>query len=139
MKVYDLPRPIKNFIIKYLWFRPAIVYAYSCLDPDMGFRVLWAYVGKTRQQLEDRHSQHMGYDTRQHRQPWSDLYPSVRIVWQGRCPEFILDMIEKYYIKRYKPVYNYIHNTKNIHRLPKYQAEAQRLERDRLRNAGRVW
>ena len=133
MKVKDLPKPIRNFLWKYIWFRPAIVYAYSCLDPVTGLREWWAYVGQTRQELEARNNQHMGYDPRQLRQPWSDLYPEIRIAWQGKCPNFMLNLIEEYYIKRYKVVYNYIHNTKNPRRIPKYAAEKQRQERDRMR------
>lgn len=82
----------------------------------------------------------MGYDPRQVRQPWSDLYPEIRIVWQGKAPNFFLNLIEEYYIKRYKPVYNYIHNTKNPRRIPKYEAEDARKQRDlrRGRQRGRV-
>lgn len=141
MKVKDLPKPIRHFIMKYLWFRPAIVYAYSVIDPERStltrlVRILWAYVGQTRQPLAVRHAQHMGFDTRyqNHAQPWSDLYPEVRIVWQGKCPDFALDLIEKYYIKRHKAVYNYMHNTKNPHRIPKYEAIEQRKRRDRTRD-----
>lgn len=125
---------------KLFGWRPGIVYAYSCLDHSTGERIDWAYVGKTRQDLVSRHSQHMGYDSRQKRQPWSDLYPSVRIVFYFEaCPEWWLDFVEKWTIKWTKPAYNYIHNTKNRHRIPKYVAEAQRLERDRLRTLGQVW
>jgi hypothetical protein len=139
MKINDLPRPIRNFIKKYLWFRPAIVYAYSCLDPATLLREWWAYVGQTRQELASRHAQHMGFDPRykNHAQSWSDLYPEVRIVWQGKCPDFVLDLIEKYYIKRHKAIYNYIHNTKNPRRIPKYAAIEQRRQRDRLRGLRR--
>lgn len=141
MRIKDLPKPIRDFIIKFLWFRPAIVYAYSCIDPMNGLREMWAYVGQTRQELASRHAQHMGNDARYKvkQQPWSDLYPEVRIVWQGRCPDFFLDLIEEFYIKRYKPVYNYIHNTKNPRRIPKYEAVKQRQDRDRLARMRRVW
>lgn len=146
MRLKDLPKPIRNFILKYLWFRPAIVYAYSCLDPHKSndtitVRNLWAYVGQTRQTLDARHAQHMGYDTRYKTkgQPWSDLYPDVRIEWQGRCPDFVLDLIEMYYIKKYKPLYNYMHNTRNPDRIEKYQAVKERQERDRLALMRRLW
>jgi hypothetical protein len=135
MKVKDLPKPIRNWLWKYVVFRPAIVYAYSSSDEFLAVeRIWWAYIGQTRQQLMARHNQHMGYDPRQKRQPWSDLYPEVRIVWQGKCPDFILDLIEKIHIKWHKPRYNYIHNTKNSHRITKYQAEAARQHRDKERS-----
>jgi hypothetical protein len=146
MKVKDLPKPIKNFILKFLWFRPAIVYAYSCLDltrttDTFIVRDLWAYVGQTRQELSSRHAQHMGNDPRYKgkAQPWSDLYPEVRIIWQGKCPNFILDLIEMYYIKKHRPLYNYIHNTTNTRRITKYDAVAQRRDRDRLARMRRTW
>lgn len=141
MRIKDLPKPIRLFILKYLWFRPGIIYAYSCIDPSTGLRELWAYVGQTRQQLIERHDQHMGQSTKYktHRQPWSDLYPEVRIVWEGNCPGIILDLIEKYYIKRYRALYNYIHNTNNPRRITKPEAEYQRLQRDQLANARRIW
>lgn len=128
------------WLAKLLRWRPGIVYAYSTLDHFTGKRIYWSYVGKTRQQLEVRHSQHMGYDSRQTRQPWSDLYPDIRIVFYFRyCPDWLLDCAEKWTIKLMKPRYNYIHNTKNTRRIPKYDAEAQRVERDRLRRTRRVW
>ncbi len=137
MKVKDLPRPLRNFLYKYFVFRPAIVYAYSCIDLKSASREMWAYVGQTRQLLSERHNQHMGTAVVRGKtttaQSWSDLYPEVRIVWQGKCPDFILDLVEKYYIKRRKPLYNYIHNTRNPRRIPKYQAMMQRQERDRVR------
>lgn len=134
MKVKDLPKPLRNWLWKYFIFRPAIVYAYSTSD-EFNFiaRIHWAYIGQTRQQLMARHNQHMGYDPRQKRQPWSDLYPEVRIVWQGKCPDFFLDLIEEWHIKRRKPRYNYIHNTKNSTRITKYSAESARRERDLAR------
>lgn len=146
MRVKDLPKPIRAFVLKYLWFRPAIVYAYSIIDLEKSsdeylVRELWAYVGQTRQELASRHAQHMGNDSRYRgkAQPWSDLYPEVRIIWKGKCPDFILDLIEMYYIKRRKPLYNYIHNTRNPRRIPKYLAVQQRSDRDRLARMRRVW
>ncbi len=138
MKVKDLPRPLRNFLYKYLVFRPAIVYAYSCIDLKTALREEWAYVGQTRQILAERHNQHMGTTVVRGKpttaQSWSDLYPEVRVVWQGKCPDIVLDFIEKYYIKTRKPLYNYIHNTKNARRIPKFQAVMQRQERDRVRS-----
>ena len=146
MRVKDLPKPIRDFVIKYLWFRPALIYAYSCLDLEKStstriVRNLWAYIGQTRQELASRHAQHMGYDSRfsTKGQPWADLYPEVRVIWQGRCPDFVLDFIEMYYIKRYKPLYNYIHNTRNPNRIPKHLATKQRNDRDRLARMRRPW
>lgn len=138
MRVKDFPKPIRNFLWKYMVFRPAIVYAYSCSISSK--RETWAYIGQTRQQLTTRHNQHMGYDPRQPAQPWSDLYPEIRIEWQGSCPDFILDAIEKFFIKKYKPLFNYIHNTKNPDRITKYQAKHDRQERDLRRrwDHGRV-
>jgi hypothetical protein len=141
MRVKDLPKPLRNFVLKYLWFRPAIVYAYSTLEPDYHEREPWAYVGQTRQELASRHAQHMGYDRRYQTQaqPWSDLYPDIRIVWQGRVPDFLLDFIEMMYIKRYRPLYNYIHNTKNPRRITKVEAVKARKTRDRLARMRRPW
>jgi hypothetical protein len=140
VKIKNLPRPVRNWLYKYVVFRPGIVYAFSCLDHVSGVRVYWAYVGQTRQELAARYNQHMGLDYRQAAQPWSDLYPEIRIVWQGNCPDKMLDLIEKYYIKRKKATYNYIHNTRNPHRVTKYQAQAQRKDRDLRRGmrSGRV-
>jgi len=146
MRVKDLPKPLAKFVCKFLWFRPAIVYAYSILDLDKStetitVRDLWAYIGQTRQELASRHAQHMGNDLRYKgkAQPWSDLYPEVRVIWQGRCPDFVLDLIEMYYIKKRKPLFNYIHNTKNSRRIPKYEAQQQRRERERLARMRRIW
>jgi len=143
MKVKELPRPVRNWLWKWIIFRPAIVYAYSCIDPKTGLREMWAYVGQTRQELMRRHAQHMGNDSyyKNKAQPWSDLYPDVRIVWQGKCPDFYLDLIEMFYIKRHKAVYNYIHNTRNPRRITKLQAQEQRRNRDlhRRRDSARVF
>jgi hypothetical protein len=142
MRIQNLPRPLRNFLYKYVVFRPGIVYAYSCLGHYSELREMWAYVGQTRQELIDRHNQHMGAAGYRNKkaalpQSWSDLYPEIRIVWSGKCPDFVLDGIEKFYIKRRKPLYNYIHNTKNPRRIPKYQAAIQRQERDRVRSLRR--
>ncbi len=141
MRVKDLPKPLRNFIFKYLWFRPAIVYAYSCINPYKNVRDTWAYVGQTRQSLAARHEQHMGINARYlgKGQPWSDLYPEIRIVWQGKCPDFVLDFIEMCVIKKNRPLFNYIHNTKNPDRIPKYQAIKERQDRDRLARIRRSW
>lgn len=141
MKIKDLPKPIRLWLHKYIVFRPGIIYAFSCLDPVTGERELWAYVGQTRQQLISRYNQHMGLDARQPAQPWSDLYPEIRIVWEGKCPDRILNLLEKYFIRRHRAVYNYIHNTRNPRRIPKYEAVAQRHQRDlrRGRRRGKVW
>lgn len=140
MRIKDLPKPLRLWLYKYIVFRPGIIYAFSCLDPVVGDREWWAYVGQTRQALISRYNQHMGLDARQPAQPWSDLYPEIRVVWSGKCPDKILNLIEKYYIKRYKVVYNYIHNTRNPRRIPKYDAIDQRKQRDlrRGRRRGRV-
>src|SRR5687767_5750748 len=130
MKIKDLPKPIRLWLYKYIVFRPGIIYAFSCIDPITGKREDWAYVGQTRQALVSRYNQHMGLDARNSAQPWSDLYPEIRIVWQGDCTDKFLNWLEKYYIKRHKAVYNYIHNTQNPRRIPKYDAVAQRKERD---------
>lgn len=117
-------------------WKPGIVYAYSVLVyPFNGKRERWGYVGQTRQELVARHNQHMGYDTRQPAQSWSDLYPEIRIVYEFKfCPDWWLDFVEKWVIKLTFPLYNYIHNTKNPRRIPKYEAVAQRQQRD-LRRA----
>lgn len=146
MKLNNLPKPIKAFILKYLWFRHGIIYAYSVLDLDNStdvrvVRDLWGYVGQTRQELQARHAQHMGMSSRYKTvaQPWSDLYPEVRVIWEGRCPDFMLDLIEMFYIKRRKPLYNYIHNTHNPRRITKYEAQFQRKQRDKLARMRRPW
>ena len=126
-------------LAKLFGWRRGIVYAYSVLDPITNERVHWAYVGRTRQSLVQRHSQHMGYTDKQDRQPWSDMYPSVRIVFDFKyCPDWWLDLVEKWTIKTMRPTYNYIHNTKNSRRVPKYVAEAQRADRERLRRIRRL-
>jgi hypothetical protein len=118
-------------------WRRGIIYAYSCINPNTGRRIRWAYVGLTRQQLAARHQQHMDI------QPWSDLYPEIRIIFDfKRCPDWWLAMFEKHTIKVMRPVYNYEHNTKNSRRIPKYQAAIQRKSRDmdrwrQLRKPGR--
>jgi hypothetical protein len=141
MKLKDLPKPVRDFLLKYLWFRPGIVYAYSTLDPDTHKREPWSYIGQTRQALAARHAQHMGVDSRyqSQAQPWSDLYPDVRVVWKGRVPDFLLDFLEMLYIKKYLPLYNYMHNTKNPRRIPKHQAVKARKNRDRLARMRRPW
>jgi hypothetical protein len=122
-----------------LGWRRGIIYAYTTTDPYTGKRVRWSYVGLTRQELIKRHNQHMGLDPRQKRQPWSDLYPEVRIVFDfSSCPDWWLSLVEKLTIKWTKPLYNYIHNKNNPRRITKYQAEADRQARD-LRKNFRVW
>jgi hypothetical protein len=108
-----------------LGWRPGIIYAYSCINPETGEREPWAYVGKTRQLLVNRHAQHMAS------QPWSDLYPEVRVVFDFKsCPDWWLDTAEKWTIKFTRPLYNYEHNTKNPRRIPKYEAVHQREYRN---------
>lgn len=118
-------------------WKPGIVYAYSTICPKTGKREQWAYVGQTRQNLVDRHNQHMGFDSRQPGQPWSDLYPEIRVIFQFKsCPDWWLDWVEKQVIKWTLPRYNYIFNVDNPRRIPKYQAVADRKQRDIAR--GRV-
>lgn len=116
-------------------WRRGIIYAYSCKIPGTRSREPWAYVGKTRQALASRHEQHMKV------QPWSDLYPEIRIVFDFKsCPDWWLTMAEKLTIKFTRPLYNYEYNTKNSRRIPKYQATADRQRRNlrRGRRRGRV-
>lgn len=122
-------------------WKPGIVYAYSCKDHHSAKRIWWAYVGQTRQELVARHNQHMGHDTRQPAQPWSDLYPEIRVVFHFKyCPNWFLDLAEELVIKFTMPKYNYIHNTKNPGRIPKFRAIAERKERDlrRRKRAARL-
>lgn len=115
-------------------WRRGIIYAYSCVDPRTGKRDHWAYVGKTRQQLARRHEQHIAS------QPWSDLYPQVRVVFDFKsCPDWWLTLFEKYTIKLTRPAYNYEYNTKNSRRIPKYQAVKERSDRERLARMRRSW
>jgi hypothetical protein len=143
MKINNLPKPIRSFIIKYLWFRPGIIYAYSCIHPYSAYdaREEWAYIGKTRQSLVTRHNQHMGLDgyrgKKPTHQPWSDLYPSIRVVREFKSPDVMLNLVEKFYIKTKKPLFNYMHNTKNPRRIELYQAVKDRSDRDYLRRPRR--
>lgn len=118
-------------------WRRGIIYAYSCLDyysDKPGVRDDWAYVGQTRQLLAKRHEQHMAS------QPWSDLYPQVRVVFEfDYCPDWFLTLMEKWVIWYSKATYNYQYNTKNKYRIPKYQAIHDRQERDRLVRMRRMW
>src|SRR6187402_1922926 len=126
----NLPRPLRNFLNKYFIFRPGITYAYSCINPVTGQREPWAYIGQTRQGLLVRNNQHLGVEgyrgKKAKAQPWSDLYPEVRIVAEFKCPDIVLDLTEKFYIKWKKPVYNYTHNLNNPRRIPLYQAQQDR-------------
>jgi hypothetical protein len=132
-----LPRSTQNFLNRYFIFRPGIIYAYSCLDPATRKREPWAYVGQTRQLLIARNNQHLGVEGYKGKaaksQPWSDLYPQVRIVAEFKCPNIILDLVEKFYIKWKKPIYNHTHNLNNPRRIPLYQAQQDRKSRDYLR------
>lgn len=115
-------------------WRRGIIYAYSTLDPKSGKREKWAYIGKTRQPLSKRHEQHLTS------QPWSDLYPQVRVVFDfTSCPDWWLTLFEKYTIRFARPTYNYEYNTKNPHRVPLYRAQADRKTRDRLARMRRPW
>ncbi len=136
------PKRLQHWLNKYFVFRPGIIYAYSCMKyPLTGDREWWAYVGKTRQSLAARHDQHMGVDSYKKKdiecQPWSDLYPEVRIVYSLNCPEFVLDFLERWTIRQHKPLYNYIHNTDNPRRVTKHRAKAERRDRDLLRGTRR--
>lgn len=128
---------MRNFLYKYFIFRPAIVYAYSCIDPITGKREPWVYIGQTRQLLIARNNQHLGVEGYKGKkakgQPWSDLYPEVRVVAEFKCPDVVLDLVEQFYIKWKKPVYNYTHNLNNPRRIPLYQAQQDRKARDYLR------
>lgn len=141
-----LPRSTKNFLNRYFIFRPGIIYAYSVIIPESGLRDPWGYVGQTRQGLITRNNQHLGVEgyrgKKAKAQPWSDLYPEVRVVASFKCPDFVLDLVEKFYIKWKKPIYNHIHNLANPRRIPLYQAQQDRIARDRLRKRttyGRVF
>jgi hypothetical protein len=116
-------------------WRPGIIYAYSCIDPYTSKdRENWAYVGKTRQALYKRHNQHMDS------QPWADLYPQVRVIFKFKsCPDWWLTLAEKLTIKFTRPLYNYEYNTKNSRRIPKFQAEAEREDRNRLARMRVTW
>jgi len=132
------PGQLRKLLLKYFIFRPGIVYAYSCIDPITGKRERWAYAGQTRQILATRHDQHMGNSGYKGKlakcQPWSDLYPEVRIVCEFKCPDFLLDLVEMWVIKWNKPVYNYMHNINNPRRIPIPIAIKQRAERDLRRS-----
>lgn len=125
-----------NKLLKRLGWRRGIIYAYSCVDyySAKNVRDEWAYVGKTRQALYRRHEQHMAD------QPWSDLYPEVRVIFEfDYCPDWWLSLVEKYTIWYTKPTYNYEYNLKNKYRVPLPQAKEHRLERNRLARMRRPW
>jgi hypothetical protein len=64
-------------------------------------------------------------------QPWSDLYPEVRIIFEfSTCPDIWLTWAEKLTIWYTRPTYNYEYNTKNPYRIPKYQAVKERADRN---------
>jgi hypothetical protein len=119
-----MAKPKRRAKRSYVW-RSGIIYAYSAIDPRTGKRDDWAYVGKTRQPLVRRHEQHIAS------QPWSDLYPEIRIIFEfKKCPDFWLTMFEKYTIWYTRPTYNYEYNIRNPYRIPKYQAIKERADRD---------
>lgn len=71
-------------------------------------------------------------------QPWSDLYPEVRIVFEFKyCPDWWLSLVEKYTIKCTRPTYNYEFNLKNKRRVPIPQARQDRKDRNRVARARR--
>jgi hypothetical protein len=119
-----MAKPTRGAKRNFIW-RTGIIYAYSVLDPRTGERDDWAYVGKTRQLLSSRHNQHMDS------QPWSDLYPQVRVIFTfKRCPDWWLTFAEKSTIWYTRPTYNFEYNTRNPYRIPKYQAVKERADRD---------
>lgn len=64
-------------------------------------------------------------------QPWSDLYPEVRIIFEfEKCPDWWLTLVEKYTIWYTRPTYNYQFNLKNKFRIPLYRAVQDRKNRD---------
>lgn len=137
-----LPKKLRNWLYRYVIFRPGFIYAFSMLEyPYTGHRTRWGYAGQTRQELIARYNQHMGAGYRGKvgkAQPWSDLSPEIRIVCKVNLPDFWLDLLEEIVIKWNNPVYNYVHNTTNRARVPLYVAQQQRKERDLQRQVWRA-
>lgn len=129
-----LPKALRNWLYRYIVPRLGFIYAFSMLEyPFTGRRERWGYAGQTRQELIARYDQHMGGGYRGKKgkaQPWSDLYPEIRIVFKVYLPDFWLDQLEKLVIKWNKPIYNYMHNKENHARIPLYVAQQHRKERD---------
>lgn len=104
-------------------YEKGIIYAYSVMYK--GQRVEWAYIGKTKRQLIIRHDEHL------RNQYWSDLYPEVRIVKEfNNCYAWWLSLVEWYYIKTKKPIFNQEHNFKNKKRIPRTVQKIERANRE---------
>lgn len=113
------------------------IYAYRTKKPGAPFGLPmigrhWAYVGQTRNP-EARHGEHMRGGGRYGRaaQPWSDLAPRRYVLWRSdRCPQWLLNLMERLFIALFQPVYNVQHNRANFRRIIPRRALRHRLARD---------
>jgi hypothetical protein len=115
------------------------VYVYRTRKPGALLRVPvlsyhWAYVGQTRRP-DLRHGEHMNGGGRYGKPPasFSDLEPRRYVAFRmERCPQWLLNSAEYFFIKVLAPVYNDKMNRTNLRRVSRKRAIAAR----RRRNAG---
>lgn len=116
--------------------RPGAIYEIRTRKSRDTDRTHRGYVGKTRQRVENRVTQHRLV------QHWSDLIVSHHVLWSStRVTAFGLWWREIYYILTRFPVYNYQWNRWNPRRVPVYRARAERGARNGVRhyNGERMW
>lgn len=105
-----------------------IVYGIRTLDPTTLDRIELGYVGKTRQNLRTRETQH------REDQPWEDIIVgSAHVIATGLWSDDDLDLTESWAIGLLAPRYNIDKNHNNANRIAPADAIEQRFARDRLR------
>lgn len=139
---------LSNWYAKWFKRRPGHVYKVTTWDPTMTdasyrfFRKEVGYVGMTqRRDPKRRWREHLLGTLDRPPAPWSDLvvdhigWHGFETVYSSRAVTGVwLRQVEWFYIRLYRPRYNYQHNLRNRKRVTKYDAAAQREIRDLVRS-----
>lgn len=119
------------------WRTYGEVYAYRTRKPGALLRIPfvsfhWAYVGQTRNPAM-RHTEHTQGGGRYGKvsASWSDLEPRRFVLWSmKRCPQWLLNGAEFFFVKALQPVYNEKMNRPNLRRISRKRAAAARRRRE---------
>jgi hypothetical protein len=132
---------MSSFYKKWIVRRPGHIYLARTWDPNKTnargeyVRIENGYVGKTqRQKPRTRWNEHIRGTATAPPSAWADLVASWELLYSSKKVRGVtLAWLEWFYIRVYRPRYNYTFNLGNRRRIPKYEAENQREIRDLVR------